>query len=107
MPVLSITPTTLQSWINENKPVQLIDVREADEFQDAAIEGSASYPLSSFSSKALTSKEGEELIFICLAGKRSAIAAFQYLSVFPNKTVYNLEGGLIAWDKASLPLCHA
>jgi rhodanese-related sulfurtransferase len=83
----------------------LLDVREPDEYQEAHVPGSVHVPLGQLKSRlqeirALGSKP---VAIICRSGRRSTIAA-ELLMHSGLTNVYNVQGGMIAWEKAALPI---
>jgi len=83
----------------------LIDVREENEFTQGHILNSINMPLSSLSDKMsrLEKHRDQPIIAICLSGQRSAQACGK-LKKQGFEKVYNLSGGIMAWQTASLPL---
>lgn len=83
----------------------LLDVREPDEYQESHVPGSVHVPLGQLKSRlqeirALGSKP---VAIICRSGRRSSIAA-ELLMQSGWTNVYNVQGGMIAWEKAALPI---
>ena len=90
----SITmPEFEQLW--KKTPVKLVDVREADEFAYAHVEGAISMPLSGLEDTADQLDKDENYYGMCLSGARST-AACQYLASKGYK-VTNVMGGISAW----------
>lgn len=90
----SITmPEFEQLW--KKTPVKLVDVREADEFAYAHVEGAISMPLSGLEDTADQLDKDENYYVMCLSGARS-MAACQYLASKGYK-VTNVMGGISAW----------
>ena len=83
----------------------LIDVREENEFIQGHILNSINMPLSGLSDKMsrLEKHRDQPIIAICLSGQRSAQACGK-LKKQGFEKVYNLSGGIMAWQTASLPL---
>ena len=80
--------------------VNIIDVREAREIaQDGKISGSRLVPLNTFLANPTSHIEGDNILFDCKAGVRSAIAC-EMAAAIGMKTLYNLEGGVDVWRKA-------
>ena len=84
---------------------RLIDVREEHEFHGPLgfIEGAELFPLSSVESNAEEFTRSHRLLLICRSGGRSgkACESLQRLGV---RDVTNLLGGMIAWNRESLPV---
>jgi rhodanese-related sulfurtransferase len=83
----------------------LLDVREPYEYQEAHVPGSVLVPLGQLKSRlqeirALGSKP---VAIICRSGRRSSIAA-ELLAQAGWTNVYNVQGGMIAWENAALPV---
>jgi monothiol glutaredoxin len=86
----------LKAWLDEGRPLQLVDVRTEQERELANIEGSRL--LDDGLRRELQSLDKDTvLVFTCHSGSRSQMAAQQFVtSGF--KRVYNLEGGIDAWS---------
>ena len=83
--------------------VQLIDVREPDEFAEVHACGAKNVPLSQLPDLTGEINDDQEIYVICRSGGRSAQAA-QYLErSFDRDDIVNVEGGTIAWVEAELP----
>jgi rhodanese-related sulfurtransferase len=80
----------------------LVDVREADEYAQARVPGSTHLPLSQFADRVDELPADREVVLLCAAGMRSAMAA-DYLAR-RGLTATNLEGGIQAWYQAGLPV---
>ncbi|NBB52616.1 rhodanese-like domain-containing protein [Rhizobium sp. CRIBSB] len=88
----------------------MIDVREPDEFAAARIEGTIPAPLSEMPAvwNALDLPEGKSIIIQCLSGGRSArVCAFVGPTGPSGQPVFNLTGGIQAWNAAGLPVIFA
>jgi len=82
----------------------IIDVREDDEWQQQHIPNAVHIPLSQLPLRMseLDQYKNSAVITQCRSGKRSSKAA-SLLKVSGFSQVYNMDGGLIAWQKAGLP----
>ena len=80
----------------------LVDVRELDEFARARVPGATHLPLSQFAERVGELPRDREIVLLCAAGMRSAMAA-DYLDRQGLRAA-NLEGGIQAWYQAGLPL---
>jgi rhodanese-related sulfurtransferase len=80
----------------------LVDVRERAEFAERRIPGAILLPLSGLAEDHQALPMDRPLIIHCASGKRSQ-AAGEFLSRHGYSDVSNLEGGILAWQKAGLP----
>jgi rhodanese-related sulfurtransferase len=86
--------------------VHLLDVREADEFAELRTPISRNLPLSELHDPQLVSRLGisknEAVYLICRSGKRSARAC-EILAEQGFMRLYNVSGGMLAWQAGLLP----
>ncbi len=96
MPVL-LTPAQLKSRQNE---LLIIDVRSWFEYWIGHIPGAQR-----FSQHRVVKDipKDRAIVVTCLSGHRSAITA-QWLIAQGYRRVYNLQGGLLAWQSAGYPV---
>lgn len=97
-----IEALTLEQWRRDGNVV-VIDVREQEEFDEERIPGALLYPKSSFDVGALPRYEGKKVVLICLAGKRS-LAVGEWLQDAGRTEALSLQGGMLAWMAAGLPV---
>jgi len=81
----------------------LVDVREDDEFASGHVAGALSMPLSRFRASALPTGGDKQLILMCAAGRRSAMALEKAAAARPDIDTH-LAGGLAAWRAVGLPV---
>lgn len=83
----------------------ILDVREEKEFVDGHILNALHIPLSHISDKIsrLEKYKDKPIIANCASGNRSAHAC-RMLKKNGFEKIYNLKGGIIAWQNASLPI---
>ncbi len=100
----TVSPQQAATLNAEHKAV-IIDVREDDEWQAQHIDGAIHLPLGQLSSrlKELEQYKNTTIITQCRSGKRSA-QALDLLKVAGFTQVYNMDGGLQAWQKAGLAI---
>ncbi|MBU6140611.1 MAG: rhodanese-like domain-containing protein [Proteobacteria bacterium] len=99
MTIKNIDHQTLKKWL-ENQEAVLVDVREPAENAASKIDGSHLLPLASVSLKSLPKSDGKKLVIHCGSGKRSYNACVKLLAEDSSLEVYNLEGGISAWNAA-------
>ena len=81
----------------------LIDVREPDEFLSGRAPGAALMPTSTFLLKIAELPRDRPLLVICRSGNRSAaVTGYLLREGWPDVT--NVGGGMLAWERAGLPV---
>ena len=98
--VVELDPAEVHALVARGE-VKLVDVREASEHHAERIDGAVCMPLSRFDPASLPSGVSV-VVFHCLSGKRSAMAAMQCLRAGIAE-VRNMRGGIAAWKAAGLP----
>ncbi len=81
----------------------VIDVREPHEFAEGRVPGSVLVPLASVAARSGEFGEADTVYVICRSGNRSAVAA-ETLVGAGFEDVRNVEGGMLAWEAAGLPI---
>lgn len=93
-----ITATELKNRMDAGEDIQLIDVRQPDEFAFAKIKGAKLIPLGEIMRRMDELDDTKELIVQCKAGGRSA-QAIEFLARAGYKgKMTNLKGGITAWS---------
>lgn len=83
----------------------VIDVRPAADYAKGHIINAVNMPMNGFKNQlaALAKYKGKPIIVNCRSGSQSAAACNQ-LRKGGFEEVYNLKGGILAWQAANLPL---
>ena len=97
-----LSPADAQRRLSNGMAV-LVDVREPDEFARRHVPGSVSQPLSGWEAAHLSVAPGQEVIFTCRSGMRTA-GACDRLAARIAGPAFVLNGGVDAWEKAGLPV---
>ncbi|HNP54559.1 MAG TPA: rhodanese-like domain-containing protein [Ferruginibacter sp.] len=92
----SLSPETLQRWLNEQLPLQLIDVRWPEEHAQFNI-GGPLIPYTDILDQADGLPTDRPVVLYCEKGIRSVIAIQRLEQKFPHLQLYNLTGGMKAW----------
>jgi rhodanese-related sulfurtransferase len=100
--VKSVSPQQAEALIGTGT-VDVIDVRDPNEWATGHIPGARHVPLARFRASPKAYLQGTPAIFVCAAGARSQLAA-QLAAAHGVEPVYNLSGGTRAWAKAGLQL---
>jgi len=95
------------AWDSMSNPVQILDVREASEFEAGRIPGAVNIPRGILEFRIgelpdFTNKAAPILIY-CRTGGRAALAAVQ-LSKIGYTNLKSITGGIMAWQTANLPV---
>ena len=85
--------------------VLLIDVRTPEEFSGGRIAGAINIPLDSLNPDALPRQTGKETILYCRSDRRSGLAVLQ-VAAAGGPALRHLDGGIIAWEAAGLPVAN-
>lgn len=99
-----VNPTDAVKLINHEEAV-VLDVREANEYQEGHIVNAIHIPQSALPKRIneLEKHKNKPVIVGCRSGHRSGQAC-TVLKKQGFETVYNLSGGVMAWKNANLPL---
>ena len=93
-----------------NAGARVVDVREPEEYAQGSIANAVNVPLSRIDREGLAALDRAgiahdhgELLIVCRSGARSGSACARLQSELGERAV-NLQGGLMAWVGAGLPL---
>ena len=92
---------TVRDWLEAGDAL-LVDVREAEEFEEERIPGAVMTPMSVFDPERFPRLRGMKLVLMCASGRRSRAAAAQLLQE-GHANLFNMAGGLYAWKDANYP----
>lgn len=96
----NITVDTLKARLDAGEKINLIDVREPDEYAEYNI-GAKLIPLGKIQTMQIEEIEDlkdEEVIIHCRSGKRS-LTACMFLETMGFTNTVNVEGGVLAWQE--------
>ncbi len=104
--VIDIDPKELATMLEDSsqqKQIQLIDVRQPDEFNGdlGHIPGATLMVLDTLPDLVDKVDKDKTVVFVCRSGGRSARAAAYFLSL-GYKNVFNLKGGMLLWSELHL-----
>lgn len=99
--VKNVTPEEAKRLYEEGVP--FIDVREVEEYAQARIPKAALLPLSEFMARYGEIPKDRPVVLYCRTGNRSWQAA-AWLASLGYDQVLNLEGGIVRWYRAGLPV---
>ena len=101
-PFKRISPQEAKELIDSGT-VQVIDVREDWEYANGHIPNARLVPLKLIIANASQHVQGDDIVFVCEVGQRSAVAA-EFAAALGKQNVYNLEGGTSAWRGLGYPV---
>lgn len=92
---------TLSEYLTDwrGKPIQVIDVREREEWDTGHMPEATLVPLSELEQRRNELDPATPVVIVCRSGRRSLVAA-EYLAQLGFRTARSLAGGMIAWADA-------
>lgn len=96
LPIKEITATEFYNLQISGEKFQLIDVREADEYEKVNIEGEL-MPLAAITTNAEKIRKDIKVVIHCKMGGRSAKAIRELEEKYGFTNLYNLKGGIFAF----------
>lgn len=82
--------------------IQLVDVREPEEWDAGRIAGARHVPVAELSEQADSLDREKPVVFYCLSGARSGMATQAFAA--SGFDAHNMTGGIAAWNAAGLPM---
>ena len=98
----SLTAVEVNEKLKFGKHPLVLDVRQPDEYRIGHIEGSKLIPLNELHRRMKELPQGREIVCVCASGSRSASAAKTLAK--EGYTVFDMQGGMLAWRRAKLPV---
>jgi adenylyltransferase/sulfurtransferase len=95
--ILSIDPVKLKEWVSKGKDFELIDVREKIEYDECNLGGKL-IPLGELENRLNEIDLAKTVVVHCRSGARSKKAIESILSLRGAENIYNLEGGILAFN---------
>lgn len=99
-PEIDVTPQQARELLEGG--AQLVDVREAYEWDESRIAGARHIELERLAAQAETIDRDRPVIFQCRLGARSAMAAQAFRAA--GYEAYTMTGGLLRWSDDGLPI---
>jgi rhodanese-related sulfurtransferase len=100
----SVEPAAATDLINHKEAV-VVDVRPSADYHKGHIINAINIPSNGFANQlgVLNKHKGKPIIVSCRSGAQS-MSACQQLKKAGYEQVYNLKGGILAWQSANLPV---
>lgn len=95
VPYKEITPEELLARLEKDKSLEIIDVREDEEWEGGHIPTAKHIPLGDLANRMNELQPDKETILVCRSGRRSTMAC-EYLAQLGYHVV-NLTGGMMKW----------
>ena len=97
-----INPLQLKKRLEDGEDIRLLDVREPYEYEEGHIENSVLIPVGELTERMeeIDEWKDETIVAYCRTGQRSAMAQ-QLLQSNGFEEVFNLDGGIEAWEEES------
>lgn len=99
-------PLAAAAWLKDSPAVQIVDVRTRGEFDGGYIAKATriEWPAENFNTAAVRNLDPSKPVLVyCRSGNRSSKAAAELVKL-GFKEVRQLDGGIIAWIRAGLPV---
>lgn len=102
--ILELTPTEVRFLIADaESSVTVVDVGEASEYRNWHIHGARSLPLRDLAKKGPDLDRDTTVIFISRIGRRGKLATHMLMDQ-GHPRVYNMQGGMLAWEAVGFPI---
>ncbi len=88
--------------LHEHGAIQLVDVREPDEWRAGHIPGARHVALEQLVARSATIAPDVPVVFYCRLGARGGLAAAAFRRA--GYEAYSMVGGMVAWCTSELPL---
>ncbi|MDO5638387.1 MAG: rhodanese-like domain-containing protein [Neisseria sp.] len=98
MNIPQLSPAALKQWLDEGRPITLLDVREDEEVAFCALPGHMHIPMNLIPLRQNELPDENPIVVYCHHGMRSLYSAM-YLAEAGFEDVYNLQGGIDAWSQ--------
>lgn len=100
-----VSPRDVAKMLRNDTSVILVDVRTPEEYQQGHLKGSRlmNFYDADFRERAKKLPKDKRIVLYCRSGRRSA-DAMTYLTSIGYSRVYNMLGGIIAWQKDRQPV---
>jgi rhodanese-related sulfurtransferase len=102
---MEVEPSLVAGWLAQDAELQLIDVRETDEYEAGHIDRARHLELTELTARAGTVEQERPVVFYCRVGVRSEMAAQAFRA--SGFDAYTMTGGLVRWAEEGRALSPA
>lgn len=99
----NLTPQEAFTLVGQNDGLYLLDVRTPGEYQQVRLKGAHLIPIDQFAKRLTEVPRNRPILVYCAVGSRSAQVS-SYLARQGYPEIYNLSGGIYAWEQAGYPV---
>jgi rhodanese-related sulfurtransferase len=99
---IEVDPGQVSDWLAEQRPLQLIDVREPYEREAGHLDDTLHIQLVALAEQAPALEREQPVVFYCRSGSRSLMAAQAFRAA--GFEAYSMAGGLVRWVGEGRPL---
>jgi rhodanese-related sulfurtransferase len=97
-----LSASELNEKLKFGKHPIVVDVRQPEEFHQGHIAGAKLIPLGELRKRMKELPQAREIVCVCASGSRSSSAA--KVLAKEGYTVFDMQGGMLAWRHAKLPI---
>lgn len=98
-----LSPGEVKEALGRDRALQLVDVRTGGEFSGGHLAGAKNIPLDQIGGRLMELNKEKPLVVYCRSGARSG-AALKQLRAAGYAQAKHLNGGILAWQGAGLPV---
>ena len=99
-----VTPEVVKSWLEQGRPITLLDVRASDEFVAGHIANAINIHYDQVASLTTQLSHDEPIVLYCIHSAHRAPEAAKTLRQLGFQNAYVMEGGIVAWQAAGFPI---
>lgn len=98
----TVSPAEAHDMLIRGEAVEIIDVRQPDEYRQGHVQPSRLIPLGELPQRLAELDRSKTLLMLCRSGNRSGLATRQLAE--RGFDVRNIQGGILAWVAGRLPV---
>jgi phage shock protein E len=99
----SLSPAELHARQQKGGPLQIVDVRTAEEYATGHVPGAVNIPHTELAERLGEVEAEDEVVLYCMKGPRARIGE-KILEQAGVSKIFHLEGGMTAWRESGLPI---
>ncbi len=97
-----MTATELSEKLKFGRHPVVLDVRQPEEYRQLRIAGAKLIPLNELHHRMSELPQNREIVCVCASGNRSRSASKILMKA--GYTAFDMQGGMLAWRRAKLPV---